>query len=75
MSESKFVKIGALWENEKGLSGQLGDARLFIFKNDKKPSEHYPDYSVCVANPIKKEAMQEKPEPNVADQLHDEIPF
>lgn len=59
---SDLVKIGALWKpKEQGkvvLSGKMGDARVIIFKNDKK-QENHPDYTICVCNPQKKTIQNE----------------
>ncbi len=56
---SNFVQIGALWkpngQTKAVLSGKLGNANLFIFKNEYKKESKHPDYVVCVAAPQKKE--------------------
>ena len=65
-ARSELVPIGGLWTHEDRdghtfLSGYLGQARLFVFKNTfKKAGEKYPDYRMYVTR---------KPKPDNKDPL------
>ena len=38
------IELGGLWKSEKCLSGNLGQARLVIFPNERKTKDNAPDY-------------------------------
>lgn len=53
--QSDLVNMGGLWKNVSAsgteyLSGSFGNAKMMVFKNDKKDNENAPDYRVCFAN-------------------------
>jgi hypothetical protein len=54
-----LITICGLWANEgrngEYLSGTLGGARLFVFRNRRKRSDKHPDYVVCMASNAKRE--------------------
>ena len=60
MSEEKgkLVNLGALWKNEKNgnqfLSGNFGNATIFVFKNKWKKKDTDPDYKIMVGNRTRK---------------------
>ena len=72
-----MVEIAALWIQEgkdgtKYMSGTLGNAKVFLFKNARKePGSKQPDYRLCLA-PAPKEKKPAvpvvKPAANPADE-------
>lgn len=63
MSEQKNKSIGALWQNQKGMSGQIeinGEKiNIVVFTNDYKQAENHPDYKIFIAK--QKTTQQVKP--------------
>lgn len=58
MADDKFVQLCPLWESEKGyLSGNLGDVRVFIFKNKNRKTEKSPTHRLVVV------PSERKPQP------------
>jgi hypothetical protein len=53
--DSKIINITGLWINKSKdgaqyLSGNLGMAKVLVFKNkNKRPNSKDPDYNVCMA--------------------------
>lgn len=50
----KFVKIGALWKGDKGVSGTLDDGsdkgiKIYLYKNDFKKTERHPDLTISMS--------------------------
>lgn len=61
---SELVQLGALWKNEGKdggmyLSGNMGSATLFVFKNKWKKGDRDPDYRVYVGANRKKKKEAE----------------
>lgn len=73
MSENKMIPIGGLWLNTKGdikyFSGNLGTAKLLIFKNKYKKTDTHPDYQMYVAPKEKKKTETSNDTPS------DDVPF
>jgi len=49
-----MIKIGALWlqtskDGKKFMTGNFGDAKLVVMKNDYKTTDNHPDYIVYIA--------------------------
>lgn len=68
MTEEKkdggLVQLGALWKKDKDgnqfLSGSMGSANVFVFKNKWKKNDKDPDYKIFVGR--RSRAKQEKSE-------------
>lgn len=64
--QQPMIKLSGLWLNEKNgqkyFSGNLGDAKVLIFKNKYKTDEKHPDFNLYLAPkpPKQQEAKQEK---------------
>jgi uncharacterized protein (DUF736 family) len=62
---SELVPIGALWKGKDKngnsyLSGRMGDARLWVFSNQKE-KDSQPDYRVFVSKPQKRDEEEDVP--------------
>jgi len=44
----KFVKIGAGWDSQYGISYRIGDTNIYVFKNNRKAKVKSPDYEIKV---------------------------
>jgi len=58
-NDSDMVMLTGLWLNEakdgsKFMAGQLGNARVLLFKNKNKKGEKSPDYFLFLASPHEK---------------------
>lgn len=61
---SDLINLGALWKNTSDngttyLSGYLGEARLLVFKNDKRDNDKAPDYRVLIGKGKKQKEYEE----------------
>lgn len=83
---SNLIRLCGLWKahGEKGdyLSGTLGSAKVFLFKNRSKASEKSPDYFLCLAPlPAKDRPASEPAKPGAFVNAHgldvsdSDIPF
>ena len=53
--QSDLVNLGGLWKTTSAngndyLSGSFGNAKIMVFKNDKKDNDRAPDYRMVMAN-------------------------
>jgi len=72
---SDKVRIGGLWLNttrdgKTYMAGNLGQARLLVYKNDYKRGENDPDYVMYIAA----RQQQSEPEAEATDE-QEQIPF
>lgn len=70
-----MVSLGGLWLNRDKngklyFSGYLGNAKLMIFKNERKEKDNQPDYYMMLANNRKQQATA-----NDLEEENDDIPF
>ena len=85
--KSALVEIGGLWvhenkDGEKFMSGKLGRARLFLFRNKFKDEDRFPDFRLFVAPPTErkdtaesKEFFDEASRSDVDEKDDSDIPF
>lgn len=64
-----MIKLSGLWLNvkdngEKYFAGNMGDARLFVYKNSYKKTDAEPDYILYADQRTRKEA----PAPSIFDE-------
>jgi len=76
-----MIPLTGLWEGtdknqNKFFSGNLGNARVMVFKNTKKEKDNQPDYIVYLDEKKKKEeSSQESAQPASSPQQEDDLPF
>lgn len=74
--QGQLVKLTGLWLNDgkagKYMAGNLGGARVLIFKNNKKQKDSDPDYALYIAPAKPKKDQAGAPK---GQQAEDDISF
>ena len=71
-----MINICGLWKNtskdgKEYFSGNIGNAKILIFPNDKRGNEKAPDYQLVIAEKSKNTPNNSKQ----TDQTKDDLPF
>jgi len=74
-----MINLCGLWKNttkdgREYFSGNLGDAKVLIFTNDKKGNDKAPDFRMCLAEKTKKDGGA-KPQATDNTFSDESIPF
>jgi uncharacterized protein (DUF736 family) len=75
-----MINLCGLWKNttkdgREYFSGNLGDAKVLIFTNDKKGNDKAPDFRLCLAEKTKKSTTENTSNTTENNFTDESIPF